>query len=374
LYVDRVALARDDAERSSGRTLLAGWIDRPAASGAGALSGLQSALDRRGPAAVRELRGDFVLAHVSSDRRTLALYRGLTAMVPLFWRTTGGLIRWSTHPTDLLDGAAPQLSDVALDLLPMIIAERGFPHDRSWFTQVHRLPAGACLTLRAGGAPVVDRFDAFAPSREQPRSVREAAEGLRTRIERACRRPVSANDEALLLLSGGIDSAAVAYELGRTCSTTAMHFTLNGFPGFDGDRRAASSIAGACRLAFLPYDMGGHVRSGGDYADEGIDGNLPQTHVPLRGIAGCAQEARARGARFVFSGILADQVMARLAARPDRRRRMVEPQPAGHRGADLADAAAHGADLVRRPGLARRPRLHALPARPAQGRTHARAP
>ena len=55
--------------------------------------------------------------------------------------------------------------------------------------------------------------------------------------------------------------------------------------------------------------MGGHVRSGGDYADEGIDGNLPQTHVPLRGIAGCAQEARARGARFVFSGILADQVM-----------------------------------------------------------------
>ena len=309
LYAGRTAVAAQDAGRDSSRTLLAGWIVQPGSDGVRGPGWLQGALDRRGAAAVRELRGDFVLAHVSSDRLTLNLYRGLTSMVPLFWRTTTSSIRWSTNPTDLLDGE-PKLSDVALDLLPMIIAERGFPHDRSWFAPVQRLPAGACLTLQAGGLPAVDRFDGFLPSAEQPRSAREAADGLRERLGQACRRPVSAHDEALLLLSGGIDSAAVGYELGRACSTTAMHFTLNPFPGFDVDRRDASSIADACHLAFLPYDMGPHVRSGGDYTDEAVGANLPQTHAPLRGIAGSAQEARSRGARFVFSGILADQIMA----------------------------------------------------------------
>src|SRR5918998_84629 len=104
------------------------------------------------------------------------LYAGRTSMVPLFWRTTTSSIRWSTNPTDLLDGE-PKLSDVALDLLPMIIAERGFPHDRSWFAPVQRLPAGACLTLQAGGLPPGDRLHGFLPSAEQPRSAREAAHG-----------------------------------------------------------------------------------------------------------------------------------------------------------------------------------------------------
>lgn len=310
LYAGRTSVAAQEAELGSSRTLLAGWIAPPGSIGTGSPGGLQDALDRRGAATVRELRGDFVIAHLSRDHGTLRLYRGLTSMVALFWRTTGGCIRWSTNPSDLLDGGTPRLSDVALDLLPMILAERGFPHDRSWFSQVHRLPAGACLTLRPGRAPVVDRVDAFAASSEQPRSVREAADGLRARLEQACRRPVGAADEAVLLLSGGIDSAAVAYELGRTCSTTAVHFTIDAIPGFDGDRRAAASIADACHLEFVPYDMGRHVSRGGDYTDEAVGANLPQTHVPLRGIAGSAQEARTRGARFVFAGILADQVMA----------------------------------------------------------------
>lgn len=302
-----------DAERDGDRTLLTGWVAQPEPSGADAVAvaTLQQMLDRGGPGAVCRLRGDFVLAHLSEDGRALRLFRGLTSMVPLFWRATGDALRWSTNPIDLLDGAQARLSDVALDLLPMVIAERGFPHDRSWFRGVDRLPAGSCVTLRSGARPVVERFDDLSPAPAAPSSLAEAADGLRARLRQACRRAVSPGDAVVLMLSGGIDSAAVARELGdATPHAAGMHFTLNAFPGFAEDRAAAESVADACGLSFVPYDMGRHVTRGGDYADEQSGANLPQTHVPLQGSAATAREAQARGARFVFAGILADQIFA----------------------------------------------------------------
>jgi hypothetical protein len=56
--------------------------------------------------------------------------------------------------------------------------------------------------------------------------------------------------------------------------------------------------------------MSPHVARGGDYAAEDSGASLPQTHVPLQGTAASARAAQRRGARFVFSGLLSDQVMA----------------------------------------------------------------
>jgi hypothetical protein len=311
VFTDAESVEACDAERAADRTLLAGWVTQSEPPGADAVATLQQMLDRSGPSAVRRLRGDFVLAHLAEDRRAFRLFRGLTSMVPLFWRATEDALCWSTNPIDLLDGDEPRLSDVALDLLPMVIAERGFPHDRSWFRGVNRLPAGSCVALRPGTRPVVERFDEFSPAPGRPSSLKEAADGVRSRLRQACRRAVSCGDAAVLMLSGGIDSAAVARELGdATPHAAAMHFTLDAFPGFAQDRAAAESVANACGLAFASYDMGRHVTRGGDYADEESGVNLPQTHVPLQATAATACDAQARGARFVFSGILADQILA----------------------------------------------------------------
>lgn len=300
-----------DAERVGDRVLLTGWVAQSQSSGPDALATLQQLLDGDGPRAVRRLRGDFVLAHLSEDGRALRLYRGLTSMIALFWRATSDGLCWSTNPIELLDRDEPRLSDVALDLLPMVIAERGFPHDRCWFRGVNRLPAGSCVTLRPRAGPVVERFDELTPAPAAPSSLKDAAEGLRSRLRQACRRAVSPGDAAVLMLSGGIDSAAVARELGdATPHVAGMHFTLDAFPGFAQDRAAAESVADACGLSFGAYDMGRHVTRGGDYADEQNDASLPQTHVPLQATAATAREAQARSARFVFSGILADQILA----------------------------------------------------------------
>lgn len=282
------------------RTLLAGWLV-PAA--------VQRLLDEQGPAAVRRLRGDFTLAHLTPDRSTLRLYRGPASTMPLFWRLTGGRLRWATDPRRLLDGP-PRLSDVDVDLLPMLIAQRGFPHDRSWFSGVHRLPTGMCLRLDSGAGPVVSRFDALRPEREQPGSLRDAADGVRTRLAQAGARMSRPGAGAALLLSGGTDSAVVAAEVARVSGEVAgLHFTMD-FPGFAEDRKSAEAVAAACGVTFLPYEMQRHLIPGGDYADVPPGGGLPPTHTPLQGLDAAVREARARNGMFVFSGLLADQIFA----------------------------------------------------------------
>ncbi|MDF3145382.1 MULTISPECIES: asparagine synthase-related protein [unclassified Streptomyces] len=276
-----------------------------------ALAALQRLLDLRGPEAVRRLRGDFVLAHVAPDGGRLSLYRAVNALTPLFWRQDGGSLLWAADPAQLLGDRPPRLSDVDTDVLPMLIAERGMPDDRSWFAGVRRLPPGSTLVLEHGRGARVETFDEFRPYDSPPRTIDEAADGLRERIAQACDRMLAHESDAVLMLSGGIDSAAVAHEIGSGPGRgMGLHFTLEGFPGFDADREAAESVARACGLTWMPYEMSKHTRAGGDYVDIPATGALPQTHVPLQGIAAAVDQAEAAGARFVLSGLLADQIFA----------------------------------------------------------------
>ena len=291
------------------RLLITGWIDLPHHDDSAAA--LQRALDERGAAAVRDLRGDFVLAHVSPDRSVLRLYRAVNALVPLFWRADGERLAWSAEPAHLLAGGRPRLGDVDIDVLPMVIAERGFPHDRSWFANVRRLPPGDCLTLRAGERPTTAPFDELRPVPDAPASLAEAARGVRDRLAVACDRMLVDQSASLVALSGGIDSAAVAWEIGRQPGRgSAMHYTLESFPGFDGDRLVAEEIAEVCGLSWAVYEMSKHTRSGGDYLQVPDHGGLPQTHVPTQGVTAAVEQAEAVGATFVLSGLLADQVFA----------------------------------------------------------------
>lgn len=301
------------------RVLLAGWLD-PASigvvsdGGAHALMArLQRELDEDGCDAIRRLRGDFIVAHLSPAATELRLYRGATSMLPLFWRAADGL-SWATDPLELLD-SKPQLSDVAFDLLPMLIAERGFPPDRSWFAGIHRLPAGMCLTLRSGERPTAQRFDQMRPAAEVPDSLSDAATGLRQRLHDACARLLPTGDPVVLLLSGGVDSGMVAHILGEvTDAALGLHFTME-FPGFDDDRRTAAAVADACGLAFAPYDMAPHIKYGGDSVAVPSSGALPQTHTPLQSMAVAGRTAQSRGASFVMSGLMADQIFAHDAHR-----------------------------------------------------------
>lgn len=303
------------AQEDGARTVITGWIDltslpgRPPARPGDGLAAIQRLLDERGAAAVRSLRGDFVIAHLSPDATSLRLYRAVNALIPVFWQHREGSFRWAVDPRRLLDGP-PRLSDVDTDVLPMVIAERGMPHDRSWFSGVHRVPTGHCVTVAGPAAPRVERFDEFRPATDVPRTIDEAAEGMRARVSAACARMLSGQRSSVVMLSGGIDSAAVAYEAGLLADTVGLHYTLEGFPGFADDRDSAEAVARACGLTWMPRDMSKHTTPGGDYIRPAQGGALPQTHVPLQGVTAAVEQAEANGARFVLSGLLADQAFA----------------------------------------------------------------
>ncbi|WP_146147442.1 asparagine synthase-related protein [Prauserella shujinwangii] len=303
--------------RAADRLLLTGWLDDGslphglAKRRGSTLLAVQELLDEHGDRAVRRLRGDFVLAHLRGDDRELRLYRSVNALIPLFWRAGRDRFAWASDPAHLLPGGQPRLGDVNVELLPMIVAERGFPHDRSWFTDVHRLPAGECLTLAAGHEPRITRFDEFAPVEHLPRTVADAARGLRERLGRACDRMLAEQPAAVVSLSGGIDSAAVAGEVGRQPGKgAAVHYTMESFPGYEADRRAAERIAVDSGLSWVPYEMTKHTRPGGDYLHVTDNGGLPQTHVPTHGVSAAVEQAETNGATFVLSGLLADQLLA----------------------------------------------------------------
>lgn len=324
LYEDGRRVDQATEESGAGaadRLTLTGWIDlaslpsavapRPGLQPGVAVAALQRALDEQDDQAVRRLRGDFVLAHLSPDRGSLTLCRAVNALIPVFWREENGCLAWSAEPTQLIERGQPALGDVDVDVLPMIIAERGMPQDRSWFRGIRRLPAGEQLRRRHGAVAEVRRFDEFRPVADAPKTIAEAAEGLHERLAQACARMLPDGAPSVLLLSGGIDSAAVAHEVGQSSqNATAVHYTLDSFPGYDTDRTAAEAVAHASGLSFVPYEMSKHTRSGGDYLQATEGSALPQTHVPLQGLAAAVGQAEAQGATFVLSGLLADQVLA----------------------------------------------------------------
>lgn len=280
-------------QRGAERLLLTGWVDLSSCpelqvllrSGAGQdalalLRGLQHLLDLRGHEGVRSLRGDFVLAHVPLRGEIVRLYRSVNSLTPLFWSDEREGVAWSADPAQLL-GRRPRLSDVDRDVLPMLIAERGMPDDRSWFRGISRLPAGSLLVLDSQGGCRVEEFDSLNPHQTPPCTIDEAVEGITERLAQACRRMLAHEDSTVLLLSGGVDSAAVAEEVGRLgLRATALHFTLDSFPGFDEDRFAAETVSRACGLAWAPYEMSRHAQTGGDYLSIPDTGALPQTPGP----------------------------------------------------------------------------------------------
>ena len=177
----------------------------------------------------------------------------------------------------------------------------------------------------------------------------------------------------MLMLSGGIDSAAVARELGDlTPHAAGMHFTLGAFPGFAAGLRSRG--VGRRRLRALvrplrhgpPRNTRRRLRRRGERREPAADApcrcRAPPPHSARGAVAG-------RAVRLLGDPCRPDPC-ARPASVHVRCRGLVDPQPAGHRRASVAGRAPHRGWLVRRQRFAWRPRLRALRSRVPTRRSH----
>jgi len=179
------------------------------------------------------LRGMFALAVWDAQRRRLVLARDRYGIKPLYYRHVGGELRFASELRALPRG------EIDLDALEAFLAFNSIPAPYSIFRDVRKLPAGHILVWE-GGAITLERYarPGPAPATEvRGGDEAELVEELRARLRDSVRAHLLSDVPVGVLLSGGVDSAALAALVAQETSEAVHTFTI-GFEERSFDERA----------------------------------------------------------------------------------------------------------------------------------------
>jgi len=187
----------------------------------------------------RRLRGMFAVAIWDARTRRLVLARDRYGIKPLYYRHVDGELAFASELRALPRG------EIDLDALEAFLAFNSVPAPYSIFRDVRKLPAGHTLVWEDGSI-TIDRFARPAPV--ELRDLRdddeaELVEELRARLRDSVRAHLLADVPVGVLLSGGVDSAALAafaaQESGDRVRTFTIGFAERSFDERDDARRVA---------------------------------------------------------------------------------------------------------------------------------------
>jgi asparagine synthase (glutamine-hydrolysing) len=189
--------------------------------------------EERGVGFAERLRGMFAVAIWDSRRRRLVLARDRYGIKPLYYRHVGNELRFASELRSLPRG------EVDLDALEAFLAFNSIPAPYSIFRDVRKLPAGHVLVWE-NGAVTLERYARPGPAAaDELRDGDEAelVEELRARLRDSVRAHLLSDVPVGVLLSGGVDSAALA-ALAAQETPEAVHTFTIGFAERSFDERA----------------------------------------------------------------------------------------------------------------------------------------
>jgi asparagine synthase (glutamine-hydrolysing) len=200
--------------------------------------------EERGPAFVEELRGMFAIALWDKLERRLVLARDRFGIKPLHYRIAGGTLSFASELKALL--RQPGVSrELDLDALEAYLAFNSIPAPLTIFREARKLPAGHML-IWEGEEPRLRRYARPRPvraGRERAEGAGELADELRERLRDSVRAHLVADVPVGVLLSGGIDSCALAALAARESSYRVSTFSI----GFE--ERSFDELARARQVA-----------------------------------------------------------------------------------------------------------------------------
>ena len=172
---------------------------------------LALALQTWGDRLLAHVRGEFVLAAWDPRHRALSLHADHLGARPLRYAATADGFAFASEATALVG-----LPGISAELDPLVIAGMWYPaaldldlHETS-FRDVRSLPPGHVLRWSPGRAPVMERiWRLSAPPTLPIDSPEAAAQGFRDVFGQAVSEAMHGHPRAALVLSGGIDSAAI---------------------------------------------------------------------------------------------------------------------------------------------------------------------
>jgi asparagine synthase (glutamine-hydrolysing) len=180
-----------------------------------------------GDAGVHLLRGMFAYAVWDRSRRRLLLARDRLGIKPLYYAQAGPTLAFASEVRALL--AVPGVArDLDPDALAQYLALQYVPGPATILRGVRKLPPGHCLSWQDGRVEVRPYWDLVFDAGERRLDEATAAEELRGLLEESIALHQVSDVPLGVLLSGGIDSAAVTALLSRV-SRRVKTFTV----GFD---------------------------------------------------------------------------------------------------------------------------------------------
>jgi asparagine synthase (glutamine-hydrolysing) len=180
-----------------------------------------------GDAGVHLLRGMFAYALWDSSRRRLVLARDRLGIKPLYYAQCGGRLVFASEVKALL--AVPEVSrELDLDALQRYLTLSYVPGPATMVKAIRKLPPGHLLTWQDGQVTLRRYWDVVLEEGERRLDQDTAAEEFRALFEESIALHRISDVPLGVLLSGGIDSAAVTGMLARM-SGGVKTFTV----GFD---------------------------------------------------------------------------------------------------------------------------------------------
>lgn len=196
-----------------------------------------------GVAMVRELNGMFALAVWDARAGTLHLVRDRYGIKPLFWHRDADTLRFASEIKALLvDPRVPRKVD--LQALHDYLTLGYVPGVQTAFQDIREVPPGHWMRVDADGATTLERYWDLDFQEDDGMDAATAASRALELMDQAVHRRLVSDVPLGVLLSGGMDSSAVAALMGRHGGEPVRTYTV-GFddPTFD-ERGPARTVAG----------------------------------------------------------------------------------------------------------------------------------
>src|SRR5512133_1070253 len=178
--------------------------------------------EEHGERFAERLRGMFAVALWDSVRERLVLARDPYGIKPLYYRDVDGEIAFASELRALPRG------EIDLDALEAFLAFNSIPAPYSIFRDVRKLPAGHVLVWKDGEVSL-ERYARPGPAaQDELRTGDEAeiVEELRARLRDSVRAHLLSDVPVGVLLSGGVDSAALAALAAQETPEPVHTFTI----------------------------------------------------------------------------------------------------------------------------------------------------
>jgi asparagine synthase (glutamine-hydrolysing) len=181
--------------------------------------------EEAGPESLKSFNGMFALAIWDAPRRLLLLARDPLGIKPLYYVERGGMFAFASEAKALLSlpFVTPEVDEESLDLY---LTFRFVPSPRTLFRGIRKLGPGEMLIRPEGQVAHLQHYAPPPPAPDLGPSQEDWAEGMLAELRSAVKRQMMGDVPVGILLSGGMDSAAVLALAAETGGPTLRSYTV----------------------------------------------------------------------------------------------------------------------------------------------------